>query len=222
MPYASPSVVLGIYGAGGFGREVIELANQSLVNLIGNQVDYKIFFIETIPKLTLINGFQVISEQDFLSINCEKKYFTVAIANSKLREKLAYRLIKSKIEPISICSDKASISKYVDLAVGHIICDYSSITSNVKIGKFFHGNINSVVSHDSVIGDFVSFAPGAVCLGNVIVENYAYIGAGSILKQGSSEEPLVIGQGALIGMGAVVTKNVKPHTTVVGIPAREL
>jgi acetyltransferase-like isoleucine patch superfamily enzyme len=71
-----------------------------------------------------------------------------------------------------------------------------------------------------VIGDFVTFAPGVHCNGNVLIEDHAYIGAGAILRQGKPGEPLVIGRGAVVGMGAVVTRNVAPGTTVVGNPAR--
>jgi acetyltransferase-like isoleucine patch superfamily enzyme len=54
----------------------------------------------------------------------------------------------------------------------------------------------------------------------VHIEDHVYIGTGAIIKQGSPGKPLRIGAGAIIGMGAVVTKDVLPNTTVVGNPAR--
>jgi acetyltransferase-like isoleucine patch superfamily enzyme len=75
------------------------------------------------------------------------------------------------------------------------------------------------LAHDCVIGDFVTFAPDVHCNGGVIVEDYAYIGTGAIIKQGTVEKPIVIGRGAVVGMGAAVTKSVAPFTTVVGNPA---
>jgi acetyltransferase-like isoleucine patch superfamily enzyme len=41
---------------------------------------------------------------------------------------------------------------------------------------------------------------------NIHIEDHAYIGTGAIIKQGTPDKPLVIGKGAVIGMGAVVTK----------------
>jgi acetyltransferase-like isoleucine patch superfamily enzyme len=59
-----------------------------------------------------------------------------------------------------------------------------------------------------------------MCNGNVRIENHVYIGAGAILRQGTESKPLVIGEGAVVGMGSVVTKDVPANTTVVGNPAR--
>jgi len=110
----------------------------------------------------------------------------------------------------------------VCIGPGYVLSHFVTITSNVKIGLYFHANIYSYVAHDCVIGDFVTFAPGVKCNGNVVIEDHAYIGTGAVLRQGRPGAPLVIGRGATVGMGAVVTRSVPPMTTVVGNPARPL
>lgn len=50
-----------------------------------------------------------------------------------------------------------------------------------------------------------------------IVERRASLGSGAVILGG-----IRIGEGALVGAGAVVTKDVPPGTTVVGNPARPL
>ncbi len=54
------------------------------------------------------------------------------------------------------------------------------------------------------------------------VHDYVYVGTGAIIKNGTKDKPLVIGEGSIIGMGAVVIKDVEPYTTVVGNPARTI
>jgi acetyltransferase-like isoleucine patch superfamily enzyme len=110
----------------------------------------------------------------------------------------------------------------VRMGEGAILCPFVTLTSNIRIGKHFHANIYSYVEHDSIIGDYVTFAPGAKCNGNIRIEDHAYIGSGAVIKQGNPGNPLVIGRGAVVGMGAVVTKSVPPYTTVIGNPARPM
>ncbi len=70
--------------------------------------------------------------------------------------------------------------------------------------------------------NFVTFAPSVHCNGKVVVEDHAYIGTGVVIKQGTDDRPIIIGEGSIVGMGAVVTKSVQPFTTVIGNPAVEL
>lgn len=49
----------------------------------------------------------------------------------------------------------------------------------------------------------------------VILKRGCYIGAGAIILQG-----VTVGECAIIGAGAVVTRDVPPQTTVAGVPAR--
>jgi sugar O-acyltransferase (sialic acid O-acetyltransferase NeuD family) len=149
-------------------------------------------------------------------------HVNVAIANSLTREQMVGRCSKDGISLFSLIAENAVVLDENEIGEGAIICPFSMITSNARIGQAFHANIYSYVAHDCVIGDYVTFAPGVKCNGNVVIEEHAYIGTGAILRQGKPGEPLVIGRGAIVGMGAVVTKSVQPGVTMVGNPARPL
>lgn len=109
-----------------------------------------------------------------------------------------------------------------EVGEGAVLCDFVTITANAKIGKSFQANIYSYVAHDCVIGDYVTFAPGVHCNGNIHIGDYAYIGTGAVFTQGKNDKPLTVGEGAIVGMGAVVTKPVPPYTVVAGNPAKPI
>ena len=169
-----------------------------------------------------VNEYNILSEQDFISLECDEKYFNVAIGSSTTRKKVTERLLDADCSPFSVLAKSSIIYDKNTIGEGAAICDHVMITSNATIGSYFQANLYSYVAHDCQIGDFVTFAPRVSCNGNVVIEDFAYIGTGAILKQGSKENPLIIGTGATVGMGAVVTKNVPTNTVVVGNPAKPL
>ena len=212
--------VLGLVGAGGFGREVMPLAVKAALEFAPTGVDNHVFFVETHSRMSVVNGIECLSEQDFLQHRANVKKFNVAVADASARRSIASRFSEAGAEPLSIVSSSAEIGPGVKIGPGAILCGFTSITANAVIGDFFHANIYSYVAHDCVIGDYVTFAPNVHCNGNVHIEDHAYIGTGAVLRQGTPDEPLVIGAGAVVGMGAIVTKSVAAGVTVVGNPAR--
>jgi sugar O-acyltransferase (sialic acid O-acetyltransferase NeuD family) len=203
--------VFGLFGCGGHGRESISLASNFDFN--------EIKFIDDNIGTPLVNGVEVISLTDFLNFNIQNKYFNISIADSKKRKEISEIFAKHDCEPFTLISPTAIINNHTKIATGSIISDYAYIAPNVEIGKFVHINRYSQVSHDCVIGNYVTFAPQVSCNGNVHICDHAYIGSGALIKQGTSKKPLIIGEGAVIGMGAVVTKDVSPFATVMGNPA---
>ena len=107
-----------------------------------------------------------------------------------------------------------------EVGSGAVFSDHTMVTADARIGRSFQCNIYSYVAHDCVVGDYVTFAPRVSCNGNVHIGDKAYIGTASIIVPGTPDAPMVIGEGAVVGAGTVVTKPVAPYTLVVGAPAR--
>ncbi|HHX8116095.1 TPA: NeuD/PglB/VioB family sugar acetyltransferase, partial [Escherichia coli] len=200
----------------GFGREVLPIIRQQ----VGLKSDV-VFIVDDI-KEKVVNETKVVTFDEFCSLKDMDKYYTVAIADSKVRMEIDIKCIREGIKPISIYSQNSVIMDDVLIGDGAILSPFTCITSNVRIGKSFHANLYSYIAHDCVIGDYVTLAPGVKCNGNVIIEDHAYVGTGAIIRPGTKTKPLVIGSHSIIGMGAVVTKTVPSGKTVFGNPAKIL
>jgi sugar O-acyltransferase (sialic acid O-acetyltransferase NeuD family) len=195
---------LAIFGAGGFGREVITAARADRRELV-------LVADETAPDF---DGIPVLSFDQLR----DDDEMVIAVADPAVRRRIAARWHRFT----SVFAPSFVMGRQVEVGEGAIFCDFSMVTSSARIGRHFHCNTFSGVAHDCVIGDFVTFAGSVRCNGNVHVRDGAYIGPGAVLRNGSARRPLVIGEGAVVGMGAVVTRNVPPHTTVFGNPATAL
>lgn len=217
-------IAIGIYGAGGFAKEVMPLVREHIdkTRKNNNDIEFGVFFVEKNPSKAELNGYKVISEEDYFDSAYDERLFNIAIGSSKLREKIANECIARGAKPLSLQSLHSVTYDCNDIGHGEILCAHTTVTSNVKIGKFFHANLHSYIAHDCIIGDFVTFGPNVHCNGNVTIHDHAYIGTGAIIRDGTPSNPIVIGEGAVVGMGAVVTKSVAPFTTVIGSPARPL
>jgi sugar O-acyltransferase (sialic acid O-acetyltransferase NeuD family) len=216
----SEPTAFGLFGAGGFGREVIPMVPGCLGAEDQKDNFGKPFFVTRDGQDDSLNGYDVISEANFFDL--PKTCFNVAISESKLRERIVGICLSHGVKPLSIIHKNVIFFDQNFLGEGAIICAFSTITSDIRIGDYFHSNIYSYIGHDCIVGDFVTFAPRVSCNGHVHIQNHAYIGTGAVIREGSAQNPLTIGEGAIVGMGAVVTKDVEAHTTVIGNPARFL
>ena len=215
------NAILGIFGAGGHGREtlsIIEDPEWLTLNKFSSMPE--IVFIETIPSASHIHGVKIVSESEFLSTNREEKYAILALGSPQDRAEVFSRFEFSSIKFINVISTKALVDSRSSLGIGAVISPFTFISTDVEIGKFFQANVKVTVSHDCKIGNFVTLSPGVTCNGNVEIGNNVFIGSGAIIRNGLNQDRLIIGDNAVIGMGAVVLKNVAANTIVFGNPAR--
>lgn len=204
------TALYGIYGASGCGRGIMPLLRAEL-----NDSRATLVFIDDTLRSTQVNGHEVWTFKRFVEAGSGAA--ALAIADTQVRAMLDRRCMEAGIRIIGTKATNIVIMDDVEIGPGALLSPFVTLTSNIRIGRCFHANLYSYVEHDCAIGNYVTFAPGVHCNGNVTIGDHAYIGSGAIIRQG-----LRIGAGATIGMGAVVTKDVPPGVTVVGNPARIL
>lgn len=85
-------------------------------------------------------------------------------------------------------------------------------STNIQDGAILHGDPGK----PTVLEDFVTVGHRAV-IHSAYIERGCLIGIGAIVLDG-----VRVGIGSIVGAGAVVTKDVPPHTLVAGVPAKRI
>jgi sugar O-acyltransferase (sialic acid O-acetyltransferase NeuD family) len=201
---------LVIFGAGGMGREAADLARRNEA-LRGRYAE--IVFAADQPKGP-VDGRTVLAAEQ-IAVDDE---ICLALGRGVDRRRLAERFTDRAFAHVAAAT--AIVSSSARIGSGALLCDYSLINNGVVIGDHFQANVFAQVSHDCRIGDFVTLGPRASCNGWVEIGSGVTIGAGAILRNGSRDRPLRIGEGAVVGMGALVVGDVAPGVAIFSPPGR--
>lgn len=107
------------------------------------------------------------------------------------------------------------------LGEGVIVSSETFLGPGTTVGR---GSIvlAGLVAHDVVIGEFCTLAMRSIVLGHVVMGDDVWVGAGATISNGTADRPLRIGDGAVIGVGAVVDRDVAPGEVLTGPRAMTL
>jgi sugar O-acyltransferase (sialic acid O-acetyltransferase NeuD family) len=215
-------ILYGIFGTGGFGREGMPLAHETCMAAHGDSTGFDLCFIEHQPRRPKVDGYDVLTLTEFTSLSGVQRRFNVLIADTRLRHAIASECEALGLAPFTIRSRLAEVHPTARIAEGAVLCQFTLVSANATVGRYFHLNHHGYVSHDCRIGDFVTFAPAVRCNGTIEIGDLAYVGAGAAIRQGTPTRHIRIGAGATVGMGAVVLGSVDDRATVAGNHARPL
>lgn len=205
---------LVIFGAGGFGRELLQLvrdvnAHRPRFAILGFLDDR-----ETLWN-SQRNGAPVLGGIPWLESQSRPPALVIGVGSPKDKLRIAVRVRSAVAEFPVIVHPTVVKSDHIEYAPGVVVAAGTILTVDIRLAQFSTLHVGCNIGHDVKIGPYANVSPGVNVSGNVAIGEGCDIGTGSAFIQGVS-----IGEWSVVGAGAVVTSPLPANCTAVGIPAR--
>lgn len=202
-----------IVGAGGFGREVYGWAlsdascgdEWEVAGFIDDNPAALDGFEYTVSVLGSIDAHQPAGDE----------LFVCAIGAPSVKRALCEKLLARGAQFTSVVHATSLVGANVQLGRGVVLCPYSVITCDSRVGDFAAINCHSSVGHDVTIGAWVTLSGHCDVTGQTEIGEMAFLGSGARIL------PLKrVGARATVGAGSVVISHVADDEKVFGNSAR--
>lgn len=200
-----------ILGAGGLGRELLAVLRTDAA--FGR--DWVVTgFVDSRPELkgAEIDGIPVVGGPNDVLISTSSE-FVVALGDVKLKKQLVDAIVDRGGKFIST---RTACRIGERSKIGAAVFQLNAFVSvDCTVEDYVYLDSASVLGHDTFIGRYSHVGSGAFIGGRVHVGECVTIHPRSVVAQG-----VTVGDGATIGLGAVVLRDVPSNATVVGNPSK--
>lgn len=212
---------LVIIGAGGFGREVLDVIEAiNFDYATADTVPYEVlgFLDDGDPDPATLEPYGIahlgpIDKLDSMDADIE---YIIGIGSPQVRRAIDERFREDRTCP-TLIHPTVTFNRAVTFGPGTVVCAGVRLTNNIEVGRHVHLNLNATVGHDARVDDFVTVSPGVAVSGYVHLGDEVMLGTGSVLNPG-----VRVGAGATLGSGAVALKDIAPGVVAVGVPAKPI
>ena len=178
-------------------------------------------FFDDVPEAVLAKGTPAakwLGGLDRLE-DLEDRQWTLALGDLHTRRvwlaRLAALPAHKRGRPASVTHPAAVVAPSASVGAGAFLGARTVIHTRATVGDHAIINTGAIVEHECVVAENAHIAPGAVLGGRVKVGRDTLVGIGARVLPN-----LTIGEGCIIGGGAVVTTDIPDAQVVIGVPAR--
>ena len=201
-----------IVGASGCGREIADYAEH--INAVTPTYEILGFLDDNLHALDGIRCAYPVIGTIADHVPDGTAGYAMGIASPKIKKKLSALLEAKGAEFVSVIHPTTTISSSAVLGKGLVTYPNSKIGAGAVLGDFVTLQ-STIVGHDVHAEDFVTISSSCGLTGGVKLEEGCFLGDHAAVSIG-----LTVGQGAYVGIGSVVIRDVEPWKKVFGNPAR--
>lgn len=205
-------MVLGIYGASGLGREILELAR--IINDKENRWG-EFIFIDDGDVPSLVSGKKVYKYEEAKEKFGSQIEIVMGIGEPATREMLFEKIEKDGIPTPTLIHPDVHIPESTTVGNGVVIQYGCFISCDVVIEDYVYIQPQCNIGHDDILKKG-SMIAGFSNLGGIVhIGKWSYIGLSAAIKQ-----TIDIGDYSIVGMGAIVQRDIPEGSIAMGNPAR--
>ncbi|MEY8374773.1 acetyltransferase [Lachnospiraceae bacterium 56-18] len=202
-------MILGIYGAGGSGREIYDIV------CMQNIWEKLVFIDDTVEEGT----FKSIDRMPFERFNqlygIQEARIIIAQGEPEYKVNLFNKVKEKGYILANIIHSLAYVSGSAILGEGVVVQANTYISCGTEIRDNVHIMQNSIIAHDCIIHEHCQISMGVIVGGCVEIGEKTYIGMNVSIR-----DRINLGDNSVVGMGANVLKSIPNDVVAFGNPAK--
>lgn len=207
--------ILAIYGSGGQGRDVFDLA--CAVNAKTKRWD-DFVFINDFSDGKQVRGKNVVTFDDFKScFSKDTAEVVIAVGEPAIREILWNKVVQDGFSFATIIHPTVDLPETAKIGRGCTIGKNAFISCNVQIGDNTCIQVMTCVGHDTIVGKNTVLSSLSNCAGNCKIGDNVYVALNVPIK-----EHITVGSNTIVGMGSIVLRDLPADVIAMGNPARPM
>jgi len=199
-----------VFGAGGHGRAIAEVATRAGWRVAG--------FVDDAPgtKEKRCGSAHIFGDREWLRRFIPRSWrVALGVGDNHARKAIAEFLQAGGIALSTIVSSDAVVSTSCEIGAGAVIMPGAVVNADVIVGSGAILNTGSVVEHDARVGRFVHIAPHATLGGGSQAGDLTLVGMGAALLPA-----IRVGKRCVLGALSLATMDLPDDVTAYGVPAR--
>lgn len=206
-----------IVGAGGFGKEILQYAEDFCAATPGYRVKG---FLERDASRhgTRYRGYPVLGGEEDYALGA-RDVVLLALGTPQGKKRAAEILQKRGAAFLTLVHPRAYVAPSATVGTGSILCPFAYVGPDAVVEEFVLLNLYACCGHDVRIGRYAILGPYAATNGHAVVEEEVFLATHATVTVGRR-----VGRRSKISAGTVVSQDVPPNVLAAGNPAtwREL